>query len=135
MFNATGYTAMTKLNLGDKFDTSKVTDMVAMFQNTGYTLMTELNLGNKFDTSNVTNMKSMFSYTGYESMTTLNFGKKFTISNGANTQYIFYNCGTNGKLTSVIVHNEALKTKILGLGNNNVPSWWNTNNIVIVQSN
>lgn len=48
---------------------------------------------------------------------------------------MFWGCGTSGKLTKVIVPDEALKTKILGLGNNNVPSWWNTNNIIEVQTN
>jgi hypothetical protein len=48
---------------------------------------------------------------------------------------MFKNCGTDGILTNVIVPNEDLKTKILNLGNNNVPSFWNTNNIIQVQSN
>ena len=47
---------MTSLDLGDNFDTSKVTNMRAMFQYTGYTAMKTIDLGSKFDTGNVTNI-------------------------------------------------------------------------------
>ena len=135
MFDETGYTAMASLDLGDKFDTSNVTNMEAMFYFTGYTKMTALNLGNKFDTSKITNMTYMFYATGYNKMTTLNLGSKFVIPTSASIDLMFGYCGKSGVLTKVIVPNEALKTKILGLGNNNVPSWWNTNNIIEVQTN
>ena len=57
---------MTSLDLGEKFDTSNVTNMSWMFDSTGYTAMTNLDLGNNFDTSSVTNMTYMFYYTGYK---------------------------------------------------------------------
>lgn len=48
------------LNLGEKFDTSKVENMHGMF---GYCKLSEgFSLGEKFDTSNVTDMEDMFCY-------------------------------------------------------------------------
>ena len=135
MFYATGYNKMTTLNLGNKFNTSKVTNMYSMFEKTGYTAMASLDLGDKFDTSKVTDMKAMFNKTGYTAMTTLNLGSKFVIPTSASIDLMFGYCGKSGVLTKVIVPNEALKTKILGLGNNNVPSWWNTNNIIAINNN
>jgi len=68
MFNSTGLknTAFT-LDLGNRFNTSKVTNMSLMFNYTGHdsTVFT-LDLGDKFDTSNVTDMSYMFSFTGYK---------------------------------------------------------------------
>ncbi len=45
--------------LGNKFDTSKVTDMKRMFSSCG--LPKGFTLGHKFDTSKVTDMRCMFS--------------------------------------------------------------------------
>ena len=69
MFSWTGHdSTVFTLDLGDKFDTSKVTDMHQMFNSAGYSnTKFTLDLGDKFDTSNVTNMSDMFSYTGYKS--------------------------------------------------------------------
>ena len=39
---------MTSLDLGDKFNTSQVTNMGSMFYNTGHTAMTSLDLGPAF---------------------------------------------------------------------------------------
>ena len=56
MFSSCGN--LTSLDLGDKFDTSQVTDMQYMFYNCSS--LTSLDLGDKFDTSQVTNMRNMF---------------------------------------------------------------------------
>ena len=93
MFVNTGYKAMTSLNLGEKFDTSNVTNMESMFFGTGYTAMTSLDLGEKFDTSNVTNMERMFVNTGYKAMTSLNLGEKFDTSNVTNMKSMFWKTG------------------------------------------
>ena len=66
------------------FDTSKVTDMSAMFFNTSN--LTTLNLSN-FDTSKVTDMGSMFY--GTSNLTTLNLSS-FDTSNVTNMSYMFY---------------------------------------------
>ena len=67
MFEHTGYSSQVfTLDLGDKFDTSKVKDMRKMFSGTGYSNPSfTLNLGSKFDTSNVTSMMAMFYDTGH----------------------------------------------------------------------
>ena len=132
MFSGTGYEKMETLILGNNFDTSNVENMHSMFNGTGYKLLTSLDLGDKFDTSNVKNMRGMFQTTGKESMITLNLGSKFTIPENANIEKIFNGCGSNGKLTSVLVPNQELKTKILGLEIGNIPSFWN-DTIVKVQ--
>ena len=93
MFDSTGHTAMTSLDLGDKFDTSNVTSMFSTFDSTGFTAMTSLNLGDKFDTSNVTNMNQMFYQTGCNAMTSLYLGDKFDTSNVTNMRTMFYNTG------------------------------------------
>ena len=129
-----GYEELETLNL-DGLNTKYSENMRGMFTYTGYTKMTSLNLGDKFDTSKVTDMEQMFRETDVNSMTTLNLGKKFIIPNGINTQYMFYGCGTSGVLTNVIVPTEAVKNKILSLNSNYFPSFWNTNNIITVQGN
>ena len=48
MFTYTGYTAMTSLDLGDDFDTTKVLNMRKMFYGTGNKKMNVLDLGAKF---------------------------------------------------------------------------------------
>ena len=93
MFGETGRTAMTTLNLGSKFYTSKVTDMNYMFSQAGYTAMTSLNLGAHFDTSSVTNMNNMFSMTGYTAMTTLNLGANFNTSKVTDMASMFNSTG------------------------------------------
>ena len=89
MFEKTGWTAMTKLDLGNNFDTSSVTNMSYMFVRTGYMAMTSLNLGDKFDTSNVTNMLKMFYMTGHDTLTELDLGDKFNTSKVTNMAYMF----------------------------------------------
>ena len=93
MFGETGKQAMTTLNLGSKFNTSKVTDMSWMFSQAGWVKMTSLNLGNLFDTSNVTNMQQMFSRTGSDLMTSLNLGSKFNTAKVTNMESMFQECG------------------------------------------
>ena len=100
MFSGTGQKAMTTLNLGSNFNTSRVTNMRWMFNYTGRDKMTSLNLGNNFDTSNAQYMEHMFSNTGYYSMTTLNLGTKFNTSKVTDMSYMFYECGYNA-LTSL----------------------------------
>lgn len=51
--------SLKKLNLGNKFDTQKVTNMKSLFQ--GCEELEELISGDNFDTQNVTNMEYMFS--------------------------------------------------------------------------
>ena len=84
---------MTSLDLGDKFDTSNVTDMSEMFRSTGFQVMTSLDLGDKFDTSNVTDMSEMFRATGFQVMTSLDLGDKFDTSNVTNMYQMFYQTG------------------------------------------
>ena len=93
MFNSTGYTAMTNLNLGENFDASNVTNMRNMFYATGYTAMTSLDLGDKFNTSNVTNMSMMFETTGYTAMTNLNLGENFDTSSVTDMSRMFWRTG------------------------------------------
>ena len=93
MFGETGRIAMTKLDLGTKFNTSKVTNMSYMFSNCGTKAMTTLNLGSNFDTSKVTNMQGMFGSTGYSAMTTLSLGSKFDTSNVTSMYRMFYQTG------------------------------------------
>ena len=93
MFGETGCLAMTKLDLGTKFNTSKVTNMSYMFSNCGTKAMTTLNLGSNFDTSKVTNMQGMFGSTGYSAMTTLSLGSKFDTSNVTSMYRMFYQTG------------------------------------------
>ena len=100
MFIGTGYNAMTKLDLGNKFNTSNVTDMTNMFALVGYNSMTVLNLGNNFDTSKVTNMKQMFGDTGHMEMTSLNLGDKFDTSSVTNMNGMFLLCG-GAKMTNL----------------------------------
>ena len=96
MFKYSGRSSQVfTLDLGDKFDTSNVTNMWAMFSETGYSsLVFTLDLGDKFDTSSVTVMNGtimfngsnesdgMFSRTGYSNPNfTLDLGDKFDTSN------------------------------------------------------
>jgi len=55
--------------------------------------MTSLDLGDKFDTSKVTNMKYMFNECGYQSMTSLKLGDKFNTTSATNIYHTFYQCG------------------------------------------
>ena len=105
MFNNTGYTAMTSLDLGDNFDTSNVTNMSRMFESIGHTAMTSLDLGDKFDTSNVTDMSGMFSSAGYTAMTSLNLGEKFKTSRVINMNNMFSMVGFTS-LTNLDLGNE-----------------------------
>ena len=100
MFSGTGTVSMKSLNLGPNFNTSRVTNMIYMLSCTGYLSMTSLDLGNNFDTSNVTNMNHMFNGCGYTAMTTLNLESKFNTSKVTDMSYMFYECGYNA-LTSL----------------------------------
>jgi hypothetical protein len=78
MFNGTGNANMTQLILGEKFNTSKVTDMYRMFYNCGQYNLTSLDLGNLFYTTSATIMTEMFNGCGKSKMTTLDLGPAFT---------------------------------------------------------
>ena len=95
MFNSCGNYNMTSLNLGDKFDTSNVTDMENMFKDCGKENMITLDLGDKFYTTNATNMDNMFNGCGQNAMKTLNLGPAFTKVANRHTNFMT-NCGTTG---------------------------------------
>ena len=99
MFRQAGYNAMTKLDLGDNFDTSNVTNMSAMFGETGFKAMTTLNLGSKFNTSKVTSMSWMFCQTGVDKLTNLNLGTQFNTSNVTDMSHMFQSTGSNAITT------------------------------------
>ena len=99
MFRQAGYNAMTKLDLGDNFDTSNVTNMSAMFGETGFKAMTTLNLGSKFNTSKVTSMSWMFCQTGADKLTNLNLGTQFNTSNVTDMSHMFQSTGSNAITT------------------------------------
>ena len=105
MFQNTGYTAMTSLDLGNNFDTSNVTNMSNMFSQTGYTSLISLTLGDKFDTSNVTDMSYMFSSTGYGAMESFSLGEKFNTSRVTNMNGMFITVGFTA-LTDLDLGNE-----------------------------
>jgi len=86
---------MTALDLGDKFNTSKVKDMSGMFRLCGNLKMTSLDLGDKFYTTSVTNMSNMFNSCGAGAMTILDLGPAFTKIAETNTDMFSY-CGTTG---------------------------------------
>ena len=78
------------------FDTSNVTNMMAMFQ--VCSSFTSLDLSN-FDTSNVTNMSHMFA--GLSALTSLDLSN-FDTSNVTTMEYMFMSCS---KLTSLDISN------------------------------
>ena len=140
MFEKTGWTAMTKLDLGNNFDTSNVITMAAMFSGTGTVSMKSLNLGPNFNTSRVTDMNYMLSCTGYLSMTSLDLGNNFDTSNVTNMNHMFNGCGY-GAMTSLNLEskfNTAKVTDMSDMFNNcghialkslNLGSKFNTNNV------
>lgn len=79
---------LKKLDLGDKFDTSQVTNMENMFKNCCD--LESLDLGGAFDTSKVTKMKSMFAQCN--NLETLKLGDKFDISNVKDLSGMFTAC-------------------------------------------
>ena len=82
------FTYLEKIDFGDCFDTSNVTDMNDMFHDCSS--LTSLNLTG-FDTSNVTNMVHMFS--GCSNLTSLNL-TDFDTSNVTGMSYMFSRCGS-----------------------------------------
>ena len=82
------FTDLEKIDFGDCFDTSNVTDMNYMFHDCSS--LTSLNLTG-FDTSNVTNMVHMFS--GCSNLTSLNL-TDFDTSNVTGMSYMFSRCGS-----------------------------------------
>ena len=93
MFGETGKMAMTTLDLGSKFYTNRVTNMSWMFSQAGFFEMINLNLGNHFDTSSVKDMNNMFSMTGYAKMTILELGENFNTSNVEDMSSMFKQTG------------------------------------------
>ena len=100
MFQNTGYTATTKLDLGSNFDTSNVVNMANMFDSIGFYSLINLELGDKFDTSNVIIMDQMFSYAGYTNMINIDLGDKFDTKNVKSMNGMFRNTGYT-KLTNL----------------------------------
>ena len=116
MFAGTGLNKMTTLNLGSMFNTSKVNGMAYMFIKTGREAMTQLDLGDKFDTSNVIVMQNMFEDTGYTAMTTLNLGSNFDTSNVIDMSGMFKNCGYT-KLTGINLGSLFNTSKVTNMSN------------------
>ena len=114
MFCDCGYTSMSELNLGDKFDTSNVTNMEAIFARCGYMNLKTLNLGDNFNTSNVNNMINAFWNCGYTKMSEINFGNTFNdMSNITNLTRILLNCGRSD--CKYYVSTEIAQTWLLNL--------------------
>lgn len=91
MFYKCGNDSLTKLDLGDNFDTSKVTNMLRMFSDcaSAYTDNVQtLDLGDKFDTSNVINMSFMFA--GFAKLQSIDLGDKFDTSKVTDMGGMFY---------------------------------------------
>ena len=99
MFNQAGIKNLNKLNLGNKFDTSKVTNMSHMFSSLGNYRLDEINLGDKFDTSNVEDMSCMFMGVGGK-LQLLDLGDKFNTSNVKDMSAMFYKIGTSSAANS-----------------------------------
>ena len=89
MFASTGSSSeVFTLDLGEKFDTSNVTNMLSMFEGTGYSSeVFTLDLGEKFDTSKVTSMSRMFSNTGYSNP---NFTLDLSGFDTSKVEYMYY---------------------------------------------
>ena len=137
MFYAIG--DLSSLNLGEKFDTSKVTDMSYMFAHIGSFRFSKLNLGDKFDISNVENMEGMFINLGNSSWNDtfkiLNLNQfSIPIKNNVNIKDIFKNVGREEIFTNVEVSNQNVKEWIINNSAvNGMPEFWNTNNIITVK--
>ena len=117
----------TEIKFGDKFNTSKVTNMTLMFELCG---ATELPL-NKFDTSNVTDMSRMF-YSSkalkldLSSFDTSNVSKMdWMFRNNYATEIIFSNKFTTSKVTSMdsmFSNSKATVLDLSGFDTSNVTS-------------
>lgn len=88
-FCGTGYNALIGLDLGNKFNTSRVTNMTGMFRWLGFESLTSLRLGDNFDTRNVTDMSFMFNSTGEKTLKTLNLGDKFYTTKVMDMRHMF----------------------------------------------
>lgn len=80
---------MLDLDLENKFNTSKVTNMTGMFRWLGFESLTSLRLGDNFDTRNVTDMSFMFNSTGEKTLRTLNLGDKFYTTKVIDMEHMF----------------------------------------------
>ena len=92
-----GFTALEQIENIENLNTSKVTDMEAMFS--WCTKLKSLDLSS-FDTSNVTSMYSMF-YQATD-LETIIFGEKWNTSKVTNMAYMMQADGTEMSLTSVV---------------------------------
>ena len=99
MFDSTGMSRMTSLDLGDNFDTSNVTNMSHMFEFIGLNEMTDLEIGENFNTSKVMDMSYMFQQAGREKMTSLNLRDKFDTSNVTNMDHMFAATGNKAMIS------------------------------------
>ena len=86
MFKETG--SSNEINLGDKFNTSNVTNMEGMFYNFFTSFKGSFKLPDSFNTSNVTNMHKMF-HMGFYSASLLDLGNSFDTSNVTDMSYMF----------------------------------------------
>lgn len=118
---------MSSLDLGDKFDTSNVTEMQSMFFGCGYESLTSLDLGDKFDTSSVTNMNRIFRDLGYKALTSLDLGGKFNTSCVTDFEHMFNRCGKT-KMTTLIYGGTVsnFKTNCATLISNASTAYFNT---------
>ncbi len=109
-------TSITSLDLSS-FDTSKVTDMYAMFcfYNTSTSSyvpnkLEEIIFGEKFYTNNVTNMRSMFA--GIQNIEILDLST-FDTSNVTNMFHMFQGSNDNkSKLKTILVSDKFITTKV-----------------------
>lgn len=80
-----GMTSIVNLKLGDNFDTSNVIDMHSMFKE--MTKLETLDLGDSFDTGKVETMEMMFA--GNQSLRKLNLKEKFFFNENLNNDGMF----------------------------------------------
>ena len=93
--------------LGDKFDTSKVEDMVQMFESCS--LPEGFILGDKFDTSNVKDMCAMFADCTLPKGFTL--GDRFATSKVENMRGMFADCTLND-LSKMVYHSTYIEVNL-----------------------
>lgn len=96
------------LNLGNHFDTSKVTSMDSLFHDVGKMCNSfSLNLGDKLDTSNVTNMRNMFKNVGRTASNfTLNLGNRFNTSKVTDMRNMFESTGLMSNVFTLNLGNQ-----------------------------
>ena len=121
MFNSDGTqrfdSKLKKIILSDKFDTSKVTDMYAVFANN--TLLEEIASLLYFDTKNVLDMASMFQ--NCESLKNISGLAKWNVENVTDMSNLFRNCINLTDISALSSWNVSNVTKMyymFGIGGN-----------------